>query len=424
VPGPSILRVVPPADSASLDELEAQFAMRRRIEPAERSAIADSYSALRNQYSAQSRRAQQQFADRRIKQPGCSALFHLAVESVKASRLIYGALREAESALRGGDGRVVSPEVVERAIDWNRRQLDRLAGQLHLLDLVDAVVVPLQKLYVQLEGSRQVSALGWQSIARHLLSQAGGAAHTTSLLPLPGFSVRAYLSMAGQGVYGEAFGRGIETLLTLAPLLADEHAESAQVDLLAIAALCQDCGLLLLARSMGTARERHVETVAKRELHSSVGAGLVAGIAEHAAELPSLVAEHHRRLIAFDQVPDVMRPMQRRTSRLLATTVRFLEIVDGLATNSVAELPQLALYPAAIQLSREANQGEWDPIVAGEVLNALGFQLKYEPAGFGNEFDWAQANRRLDPADEGVPDPKFLSAHEVRDARYVRTTRR
>ena len=257
MPGPSILRVVPPADSPSFDELEAQFAMRRRIEAAERSAIADSYSALRHQYSAQSRRAQQQFADRRIKQPGCSALFHLAVESVKASRLIYSALREAESALRGGDGRVVSPEVVERAIDWNRRQLDRLAGQLHLLDLVDAVVVPLQKLYVQLEGSRQVSALGWQSIARHLVSQAGGAAHTTSLLPLPGFSVKAYLSMAGQGVYGEAFGRGIETLLTLAPLLADEHAESAQVDLLAIAALCQDCGLLLLARSMGTARVRN-----------------------------------------------------------------------------------------------------------------------------------------------------------------------
>jgi hypothetical protein len=171
-------------------------------------------------------------------------------------------------------------------------------------------------------------------------------------------------------------------------------------------------------------RTARFESVAKRELHSSIGAGLVAGIAEHAAELPSLVAEHHRRLIAFDHVPDVMRPMQRRTSRLLATTVRFLEIVDGLATNSVAELPQLALYPAAIQLSREANQGEWDPIVAGEVLHALGFQLKYEPAGFGNEFNWAQDSRRLDPAVAGVPDPNFLSTHEVRDARYVRSTRR
>jgi hypothetical protein len=151
---------------------------------------------------------------------------------------------------------------------------------------------------------------------------------------------------------------------------------------------------------------------------------LVAGIAEYAAELPSLVAEHHRRLVAFDLMPDVMRSAQRRTSRLLATAVRFLEIVDSLATNSVTDLPQLALYPAAIQLSREANQGEWDPIIAGEVLGALGFQLKYEPAGFGNEFSLAQANRRLDPADEGVPDPNFLSAHELRDARYVRTTRR
>jgi hypothetical protein len=421
VGGPSILRVVPPSHSLSLPELEAQFAPRRRIEPGERSEMAESYSALRPLYAEQSRRAQRQFADQRIKQPGCSALFHLAVESVKASRLIYGALREAESALRGGEPRVVSPEVVERAIDWNRRQLDRLAGQLQLLDLVDEVVAPLQKLFCQLEGSRHVSALGWQSIARHLLSLAGNVPQAAWLLPLPGFSLRAYLSIAGPGASGEAFARGIETVLALAPVLAVENAELTRVDSLAIAALCQDCGLLLLARRHRPGRK--LETNSGRELHSSIGAALLAGISELAAEVPVLVAEHHRRLVAFDLLPDADPPTQRRASRFLATTVRFLEIVDGLTTNSIEESPQSAFYPAAIQLGREANRGEWDPSVAGELLVGLGFQVKYEPAAFGTEPDWANARRRLDPAEQAVPDPNFLSAREVPEVRHVRTTR-
>ncbi len=87
----------------------------------------------------------------------------------------------------------------------------------------------------------------------------------------------------------------------------------------------------------------------------------------------------------------------------MATTVRFLEIVDELAMNTAGELPQPALYPAAVRLHREADRGEWDPKIAGELLSALGFQLKYEPAeGSDDEHRSGRTghgNRRLDPGD-------------------------
>jgi hypothetical protein len=430
VRGPSVFRIVPPTGTLSFAELESQFALRRRIEPADRSEIAECYSALRRQYSEQSRRAQLQFAEPRIKQAGGAALFHLAVESAKASRLVYTALREAEPALwRSADASIVSPEVVERGIDWNRRQLDRLEAQLRLLDHVDGVMLPLRKLFGQLESSRHVSALGWRSIARHLFSQAGRRADATCL-PVPGFSLRTYLSLAGHGPCGDAFGRGIETVLALAPVLADRNDDSTQTDLLSLAALCQDCGLLLLGRHGKRGQWRDADNDSDVASHSSIGAGLVAGITELAAELPSLVAEHHRRFIEFGRLPDAATTSQKTGSRLLATTVRFLELVEEspLSPTDGVPQPQAALYPAALRLNHETNRGEWDPKIVSQILSAIGFQLEFEPADVADEElrrdRTANGNRRLDSADQSVPDPNFLFAQEVREGRHVRTTGR
>jgi hypothetical protein len=378
----------------------------------------------------QSQRARLQFADPRLQQPCCSALFQLAVQSVKVSRLAYAALREAELALRSADADVVSPDVVQRAIDWNRQQLDRLAAQLRLLDLVDGVMLPLRKLVGQLEASRHVSALGWRSIARHLVSDAGRPADGTSFLPVPGFSLQAYLSFTGHGPYGDAFGRGIETALALAPVLVNRDADSAQTDLLSIAALCQDCGLLLLARRRRPARERSAASASGWPSHPSLGAGLVAGMEEFAAELPSLVAEHHQRFIGFERLLGLAPAVQKQESRLLATTVRFLEIVEELSLNGAADAPQpgAALYSAAVQLGREAARGEWDSKIAGELLSALGFQLEYEPAVVSGDVrhrgQTLYGNRRLDPGSQAVADPNFLLVQQVRESRHVRATRR
>jgi hypothetical protein len=425
VRGPLVFRIVPPAVSLTLSELESQVANRRPVDSPQRADIAESYAALRKRYADQSRRAQRQFADPRIKQPGAAALFHLAVESVKASRLVYTALQEADQAVRSGDMWVASPEVVERAIDWNRQKLDRLEGQLRILDLLDDVLPPLKKLSVQLEKSRHVSALGWQSIARHILSEAGRAADGASILPLPGFSLRAYLAQAGHGFFGDAFSRGIETVLVLAPILASRDTESNEIDVLTIASLCQDSGLMLLARQRGAVGGKNVDG---GDAHASVSAGLVAGIAEFAAQIPSLVAEHHRRLIGFDRVPDLATAVQKTGSRLLATTVRFLEIVDEMAWNAGEERPEAALYPAAIRLVNETGRGEWDPKIAAELLSGIGFQLRCEAVEESGEERFfgrtAFGIRRRDPGDPNLPDPNFLLVHEAPAERYVRPTSR
>jgi hypothetical protein len=419
VRGRSVFRIVPPVASLTFSELESQFGIRRRIEANDRPEIAESYAALRKQYADQSRRAQQLFADARIKLPACAAQFQLAIESVKASRLVYDALQEADRVQRSGDSWIVSPEVVERAIDWNRRHLIRLDGQLRLLDLADEVILPLKKLFTQLEGSRHVSALGWRSIARHVLSQADGRNVVRDLIPLPGFSVGAYLSQSGHAEYGAGFGRGLETLLALAPALVTRTVDPLTVDAISIAALCQDCGAVLVQRGT-TNRQPRAASAEETDRHAALSAGLVGGISELAAELPVLVAEHHRRFIGFGHVPDLNVGLQRTDSRLLATTVRFLEL--AVATGS-DQLPGLSLYPAALRLNHEALRGEWDTDVAAELLSRLGFLIQYEASAGSAAERLEQANRRLDVGDPQVPDPNFLLPQEAREIVYVRSFR-
>jgi hypothetical protein len=426
VRGRSVFRIVPPLADLTFSDLESQFGIRQRIEAVKRPAIADSYAALRKQYADQSRRAQHRFADARIKQPACAALFHLAIESVKAARLVYEALQEAERVLRSGDAWIISPEVVERAVDWNRRQLVRLEGQLRLLDLVDEVILPLKKLFGQLVNSREVSALGWRSITRHVLSQADARSAAADVIPLPGFSVRDYLSQAGHAAHGAAFGRGLETLLALAPVLAARNVDPSAVDVLSIAALCQDCGLLLLERRRAD-WQTAPDDADESQKHAALSAGLVAGIAEFVAELPQLVAEHHRRFVAFGAVPEFnlsSAGLQRTDSRLLATTVRFLELLQEPLSQAAGQLPGTSLYPAALRLNHEALRGEWDTPIAGEFLSRLGFLVQYETVDGSARDQLEQANRRLDAADPNVPPPNFLFPEEERETVHVRSSRR
>ena len=422
----SVFRIVPPLPDLTFSDLESQFGIRQRIEAANRPEIAESYAALRKQYADQSRRAQQQFADPRIKQPACAALFHLAIESVKAARLVYEAIQAADRVLRSGDAWIVSPEVVERAVDWNRRKLVRLEGQLRLLDLVDEVILPLKKLFAQLENSRHVSALGWRSITRHVLSQAEGYSTPADFVPLPGFSVRDYLSQAGHAAHGAGFGHGLETLLALAPALAARHADPAAVDVLSIAALCQDCGMLLLERRRAD-RQMAADAAEDSQKHAALSAGLVAGIAEFVAELPQLVAEHHRRFVAFGHASDFNlfnAGLQRTDSRMLATTVRFLELLQEPAAQAAGQLPGTSLYPAALRLNHEALRGEWDAKIAAEFLSRLGFLVQFEAVDGSAEDRLEQANRRLDAADPHVPDPNFLLSQAEREIVHVRSVRR
>ena len=79
--------------------------------------------------------------------------------------------------------------------------------------------------------------------------------------------------------------------------------------------LCQDCGLLLLERCR--ASRRLADNGLQR--HAALGAGLVGGIAEFAAELPVLVDRASPQVCRVrPRARFQCRPMQRTDSRLLA----------------------------------------------------------------------------------------------------------
>ncbi len=156
-------------------------------------------------------------------------------------------------------------------------------------------------------------------------------------------------------------------------------------------------------------------------------AGLVAGIAEFVAELPQLVAEHHRRFVAFGHASDFNlfnAGLQRTDSRMLATTVRFLELLQEPAAQAAGQLPGTSLYPAALRLNHEALRGEWDAKIAAEFLSRLGFLVQFEAVDGSAEDRLEQANRRLDAADPHVPDPNFLLSQAEREIVHVRSVRR
>src|SRR5580658_7954306 len=91
-----------------------------------------------------------------------------------------------------------------------------------------------------------------------------------------------------------------------------------------------------------TDRQMAADAAEDSQKHAALGAGLVAGIAEFVAEIPQLVAEHHRRFVAFGQASDFNlfnAGLQRTDSRLLATTVRFLELLQEPVAPAAGLLP-------------------------------------------------------------------------------------
>jgi len=424
VPATFTLRVLASPSTPSIATLESRFELRHRAEGIEAADLSLRYAAMRRQYNEQSLRAKHLFADPRLKQPSCSVLFRLALGAVKISRHLYDAFRRAEAATPQGNSTIVPVEVVREALDWHERQLERLERQFEFLNFVDALTPMLRTLVAQLQDSPRQSALGWRSVARRLIAEVERVPNREAILPFPDFSLAAYLADTGGG--GEALGRGIQTARWVARVLLDRNESLTQTELLIVASLCQDCGLLLPTYRGRSALQRQAISARLRVLHASIGAALVAGMLEFVPDLPLLVAEHHRRLIGLEGSADLSGSMQKRGSRLLSVAVRLFEIVEELpAAPAAEEAPErlASCHPAALQIVREASLGEWDLSVTGEMLASLGFGVESRTEDMGlklQDANWGIGEwRRLDAGASGLPAPNLALADHVRGRRYA-----
>jgi hypothetical protein len=424
--GGSSLPDIRPVTEVSLADLQSRFASRRPLEPADVARSANRIPLLRRRYNEQLQRAKIQFVDPRLKLSSCRSLLLVARAIASVSSLVYEALRSLEGARVDPARPAVGPDVVEGGIAWNDGQLARIAGHLQVLDAADTHSAWLKILLNQLESYPRVSSSDWTRLAQQVMSVASARLDAEIALPLPSVSLKSYFEEIGPARSAAVIGRGIEAAEIVARMVIRHPTVGFDAELLTVAALCQDCGMLLgQSRSASQAR--------LRELHPSIGAGIAAGLVEVSTELPALVAEHHRRLNEPLVVANFVSRHRNHGSRLLSLIVRWLELVEEGGPVTADALPPtgaVVFSEPARRLVRETLRGDWDRRIAIDLLTALGCSVERDTlqeadrlARFGMRDD---VRRRLDSADERWPrsnlEPANLEPANLELPRLTRET--
>jgi hypothetical protein len=426
---PDIRRVT----ELSLADLQSRFASGGPLDPADVARLADRNPLLRQRYNDQLQRAKIQFVDPRLKLASCHSLLLAARAVASVSQLIYQAVRSLEEARLARTQTAISPDTVAEGLAWNDAQLARIAGHLQALDAADTHSAWLKILLNQLEVYPRVSSSDWIRLAQQVLSVASVRLGAEFELPLPGVALKSYFEEIGQARYANVTARGIEAAEIVARIALRRSIIGFDPELLTMAALCQDCGLLLIPSSAAT---KSGLSARLRDLHTSMGAGLAASLLEVSTELPALVAEHHRRLNEPLVAPNFLSRHRNTGSRLLAVVVRWLELIEESGPRTVDALPPagvIAFSEPARRLVRETLRGDWDRRIVGDLLAALGYRAESQSLGdaeqasrFGIRDD---LRRRLDSADEHWPqsnlEPANLElAQRARENRNVRASAR
>jgi len=414
--GSSALPDSRPIAEISLAELQARFAARIPLSSDDASRLAVRLPLLRQRYNEQLQRAKIQFVDPRLKLSSCRSLLLLARAAAAVSQLIYQAVRPLNDAETAPSPPMVASEIVEEALAWNDRLLGLIARHLHVLDRTEPQIAWLRTLLDQLESCPRVSSSDWTRLARDVLS-ASSASDTAGLPSMPVVSLESYLTEIGHARHAEVVARGIEASQIVARMVAGRAVNGLDPELLMVAALCQDCGLLLGGAQKASKAGSSAQQL--RALHPSIGAGLVAGLVEYSTELPALLAQHHRRLNEPRIMPDLYARTQNRASRLLALIARWLELTEEGEPATDETLPvaaRLNFAHSAGRLAREASRGDWDRRLAADLLGALGFRAQsnslHEAARRVSAVEnREELERRLDSADEEWPQPNLQRAN-------------
>jgi hypothetical protein len=406
--GGSSLPDTRPVSEISLADLQSRFASRSRLEPADVARLADRLALVRQRYNEQLQRAKIQFVDPRLKLSSCRPLLLAARAVVAVSQLVYQALHSLDDARIDPARAAVDPDVIALGLAWNDRQLARIAGPLQVLDAADTHSAWLKILLNQLESYPRVGSSDWTRLAQQVLSTTSVRLDAEFALPLPSVALKSYFEEIGQARLADVMGRGIEAAEIVARMATRPSAIGFDPELLTVAALCQDCGLLVSqSRSAAQATPAAARLHA---LHPSIGAGLAAGLVEMSTELPGLVAEHHRRLNEPLITPNSLSRHRNKGSRLLALVVRWLELTgDTRAAAADAPPPDRAVAFAepARRLVHETLRGDWDRRIAADLLDALGFRVESERLREAERISRGgirdDSRRRLDSADEHWP---------------------
>jgi HD-GYP domain-containing protein (c-di-GMP phosphodiesterase class II) len=166
----------------------------------------------------------------------------------------------------------------------------------------------------------------------------------------------------------QVYVTGIQTARMLAWSAGHMPAWRQHLDVLAMGALLQDCGFLVLAehRSSGLL-QRHVQQ------HPTIGMALASGIQDVSMQIPLIVAQHHERSDGLGFPHQLPQRELLPASRYLAIAVRFRETACALIGASQPEPSRFtfAIQESARRLHRAAECGAFDFALTTQFLEQL-----------------------------------------------------
>jgi len=358
----------------SVAELAARtHRQRQRVDESRRKTCAIEYANLQGEFAQLVDESRQLLHDERLAED-TPRLAQIASSSTAIARLIASELNRIDDT----SANLVSPGIIDELIEQFGAQLALLESQRHLSDVCKTYASDLHQTVRQLLYETHVAPAQLQNLARRIRLDVQHAS-IAELLPEPGLMIENQRTPSEWQSEPSVYAMGIQTARLLAFAAPGMFAWNDRTELLVVAALLQDIGLLLLERQHDLpANQLAIDNPAAYRQHPPIGAALTTALTDFAVDLPSLIAQHHERCDGIGYPHGERSNRLTAPSRFLAIVVRFVELMQDESQRSSivgAESTRESLFATvAGRLLREAEQGELDQPLAYAFLQRLGLE--------------------------------------------------
>jgi HD-GYP domain-containing protein (c-di-GMP phosphodiesterase class II) len=366
----------------SVAELTARLhRLRHPVAKVQREIREAEYATLQAEFAQLVDESRQLLRDERLTEDS-PRLAELASSSTAIARLIAGELNR----INDKSAHLVTPAIIGELNERFGTNLAALESRQLQIDACNAYASDLHQTVRELLYQTHVAPAQLQNLAHRIRLDVQHIS-LAELLPDPGLMIESQLTPIDSMSEPAVYGMGIQTARLLGFAAPEMFCWNDRTELLVVAALLQDIGLLMLERQYNlSANQLAIDDSSAYRQHPSIGAAVSAALTDYAVDLPSLIAQHHERCDGIGYPHGERSDRLAAPSRFLAIAVRFVELMqDESLRSSIAggESARDSLYTTvAGRLLLEAEQGELDQPLATAFLQRLGLSdVKTRTAG-------------------------------------------
>lgn len=325
------------------------------------------FARLRNQFGPVSRKIEALSRLACLRRPGFEQLTLLAEKTLRLARQIE---RELNVGADAHQVTLPDPAWIEDLIEECSDYQDRLQRQLALVAQIreDAVELRDELNLLAMRGLDRTGSLafdGLRELSRRVISEL--VCDVTPPVLHPRLALNVLTELLGDINDAKICAVAFASAQAVARVARVTWLREDQVELVTSAALLQDCGQLLTARTGDQAGA--IRSEATSDHHPLVGAAIVAGYRNAPQGLAALIAQHHERLDGSGHPCKIDGVRMNGFSRLLSAASRLERLRLRSAFDSdLLTLPELAEGPAMTKLWNEACRGVWDLEMARKLL--------------------------------------------------------